>query len=161
MGKMTPAQAKNAIRRALTGILDPYPSVSEIDRLWDFFQSSCTYCGRLLVRQDRQAHVDHLVSTHAGGTNDLGNFVLSCGVCNGDEKREENWESFLRKKTPDKATYAVRRERISNWISICPQSLTLDPSIRKTMNEEIDRAVTAFDHALQNIRRLKDGRAGL
>src|SRR5688572_18853574 len=95
MGKMTPSGAKNAIRRALFGIVDPHPNASQIHQIWSFFDSSCAYCGRSLVRGNRDAHIDHLVSKGSGGSNALSNFVLACGICNGDEKREEASERRL------------------------------------------------------------------
>lgn len=159
MGKMTPSAAKNAIRRALVGVIDPHPSASQVHRLWAFFESRCAYCGRELVRGNRDAHVDHLVPTRTGGSNSLGNFVLSCGICNGDEKRDGHWESFLRKKAPDEVTFKARKERIAAWISSCSSNPACDSSVLDTVNEGIDRAVASFDTALQNIRRLKNGGA--
>jgi hypothetical protein len=37
--------AKNKMRRCLAAILDPHPSGAEVEELWDYFQSSCAYCG--------------------------------------------------------------------------------------------------------------------
>jgi 5-methylcytosine-specific restriction endonuclease McrA len=148
MGKMTPSAAKNAIRRALRGIVDPYPSATQIHRIWAFFDSSCAYCGRSLVRGDRDAHIDHLVAPGAGGSNALANFILSCGLCNGDEKRDEHWESFLRRKAPDDAAYNLRRSRIESWVGNC-NGATLDASVALGVDREIERAIVAFDVALK------------
>src|SRR5215212_10552449 len=120
MGKITPSMAKNAIRRALVGVVDPHPAASRIDSLWAFFGSSCAYCDKPLVRGKRDAHVDHLVPARDGGSNHLSNCVLSCSICNGDEKRDEPWESFLRRKAPDELVFAVRRDRIEEWVATCP-----------------------------------------
>ena len=155
MGKMTPSAAKNAIRRALVGIIDPHPNATQIHRIWAFFDSSCAYCGRSLVRGNRDAHIDHLVPLGAGGSNALANFVLSCGICNGDEKREENWQSFLRRKAPDDVTCDLRRKRIEAWIDDCSGGAPLDSSVLSAVDHEVDRAVAAFDVALENVRALK------
>jgi hypothetical protein len=155
MGKMTPSAAKNAIRRALLGVIDPYPNATQIHRIWTYFESSCAYCSRSLVRGDRDAHIDHLVAPGAGGSNALANFVLSCGICNGDEKREENWQSFLRRKAPDDTTYDLRRKRIETWVADCGDCSALDSSVISAVNREVERATAAFDAALQNVRALK------
>ncbi|HVF88219.1 MAG TPA: HNH endonuclease signature motif containing protein [Pyrinomonadaceae bacterium] len=157
MGKTTPSQAKNAIRRALLGILDSHPNAFQTHQIWAFFDSSCAYCGRALVRGNRDAHLDHLVSMGTGGSNALGNFVLSCSICNGDEKRDEHWESFLRKKVSDETTYKMRREQIANWIASCSTTIICDSSILADVHQEVDRAISAFDAALHNIRELKKG----
>jgi len=110
---------------------------------------------RSLVRGDRDAHIDHLVSLRAGGSNALGNFVLTCRICNGDEKRDENWQSFLRRKAPDDVTYDLRRKRIDAWIADCPGGAVLDPALLSVVDRQVDRAIAAFDVALENIRALK------
>jgi hypothetical protein len=156
MGKMTPSGAKNAIRLALLGIVDPHPNASQIHQIWSFFDSSCAYCGRSLVRGNRDAHIDHLVSTGSGGSNALANFVLACGICNGDEKREEDWKSFLRKKAADGGVYKMRSERIEKWIASCSSTNICDPSVLSVVNREVDQAISAFDVALKRIRELKN-----
>ncbi len=157
MGKMTPSAAKNAIRRALTGVVDPHPNVSQVHRIWAFFKSSCAYCGKSLVRGNRDAHIDHLISSGAGGSNALGNFVLSCGTCNGDEKRDEQWESFLRKKNPDAATFDLRKSQIEAWVTSCGVVPVIDATLTQKVAAEIDGAIAAFDKALERIRHFKDG----
>jgi 5-methylcytosine-specific restriction endonuclease McrA len=157
MGKMTPSAAKNAIRRALTGIVDPHPNASQLHRIWAFFKSSCAYCGRLLVRGNRDAHIDHLISSGAGGSNALGNLVLSCGTCNGDEKRDEPWESFLHKKAPDAATFDLRKSHIEAWVRSCGGEPLIDVSLRQPLAAEVEAAVAAFDKALERIRHFKAG----
>jgi hypothetical protein len=156
MGKMTPSQARNSIRRALSGVLDPSPNASQVHRIWDFFDSSCAYCGKPLVRGNRDGHIDHLVSLTAGGSNALSNFVLACAICNGDEKRDERWREFLRRKVPDAATFRSRKDRIDKWMASCGTAATAAPAVSEAMNREIERAVEAFDLALERIRRLKE-----
>jgi 5-methylcytosine-specific restriction endonuclease McrA len=157
MGKMTPSQAKNAIRRALVGIVDPHPNDSQIHRIWSFFGSSCAYCERILVRGKRDAHVDHLVPSGLGGSNALSNFVLSCGICNGDEKREEDWQSFLRRKAPDVGTFKRRKKRIESWITTCSDAPVCDSGLLQTVNREADRAIVSFNAAVKRVRALKTG----
>jgi hypothetical protein len=88
-------------------------------------------------------------------SNALGNFVLSCGICNGDEKRDENWQSFLRRKALDDVTYDLRRKRIEVWIADCSGGAVLDPSVLSAVEREVDRVIAAFDVALENVRALR------
>jgi hypothetical protein len=155
MGKMTPSQAKNAIRKALNGIVDLHPSASQMHPIWIFFQSSCAYCGKVLVRGNRDAHIDHLISSGAGGSNALNNCVLACHTCNGDEKRDEHWESFLRKKAPDAATFGLRKNRIEEWVASCGTGPTIDTTLTRRIGAEVDVVIAAFDKALERIRQFK------
>src|SRR6266545_205629 len=113
----SPSQAKNALLRSLRGIVDPYPTSTGVGKVWAHFKSKCAYCGKKLKRSDRNGHQDHLVTFQDGGGNDLGNYVLACGGCNGDEKREEAWETFLRRKNPKEATFLRRKATIEAWVT--------------------------------------------
>lgn len=108
-------QAKNTLRRALRAMLDPELRPAEVNSIWTYFRSACAYCELPLTRSSREGHIDHLVSTAQGGTNHISNRVLSCGACNGDEKRERAWEEFLRAKSSDDSTFASRGARIHEW----------------------------------------------
>ena len=110
--KYTLAQARNLMRRAIQEIVDPGPA--SVDLLWDYFESRCAYCDVLLVRGERDAHTDHAAPD---GGNHLGNLVLACGRCNGDEKRDEPWPDFLRRKAPDATALQHREERILAWFA--------------------------------------------
>src|SRR5438105_3045481 len=80
MAATSVSAAKNRMARAVESIIDPWPS--SIDPIWDFFGSECAYCGVKLVKGERLGHIDHATSK-AG--NHMGNLVLACSVCNGDE----------------------------------------------------------------------------
>jgi hypothetical protein len=88
--KNTIPQAKNRMRRTVAEIVDPGPT--NIDPLWEHFEARCAYCGRDLSRSGREGHRDHALPS---GGNHLGNLILACGRCNGDEKREQGWREFL------------------------------------------------------------------
>jgi len=150
MPKMTAAYAKNTIRRALRAVVDREPSPSEITKLWEYFSSACAYCSRRLKREKREGHLDHLLS---GGSNYISNRVLSCGLCNGDEKRDKNWIEFLREKTSDASTFNQRRSKIEAWCTLVAQVAPKDEN--KRIEVEIERAVSAFDTALANLRQLR------
>lgn len=110
------AQARNIMMRAIEEIVDPGPR--SIDALWEWFDSQCAYCGVVLVRGDRDAHTDHAESD---GGNHVGNLVLACGRCNGDEKRETDWRTFLALKAPDVATFGLREQHILAWMAANPR----------------------------------------
>jgi hypothetical protein len=153
--------AKNVVRRCLQGIVDPALSKKEVDRLWEYFQSRCAYCGKALVRASRKAHKDHLVPFQNGGGSDLGNRVLACGACNGDEKRGEDWTTFLRRKCSDTKTYRARKRTIEKWMAINAAGRRV---ISKPMRRAVDRAVAtvflAFDSAVRDVREVKKRQTG-
>jgi len=103
------------MKRAIEEIVDPGPT--SIDSLWEWFESRCAYCGVALVRGERDAHTDH---AERDGGNQVGNLVLACGRCNGDEKRDTEWRTFLALKAPDQATFAVRERQILGWMVANP-----------------------------------------
>ena len=146
--------AKNKIKRSLLAIIDPHPSRTEIDQLWSYFQEICAYCGMKIARESRTGHVDHVVSSALGGSNSIYNHVLSCARCNGDEKREQSWESFLAKKATDPALAAERHAHISNWLAR-GSAAPVNTAIRTQADVIINRALADFDSAVREIRGLR------
>lgn len=155
MAKDTPSMAKNKMRRCLLAILDPHPSPAEISELWTYFQSSCAYCGIPLDRSIRAGHLDHIVSTAVGGSNGIHNYLLSCGKCNGDEKREEDWQSFLGRKVTDKMLAADRHSHISTWIARGGGRTVLDQPVKNEAESIIAQALGDFDIAVKKLRALR------
>lgn len=155
MPKMTPALAKNTLRRALRAIVDPEPPKSEIAKLWEFFKSACAYCGRNLSRNSREGHLDHLVHT---GPNHISNRVLACSTCNGDEKRDLSWLPFLKNKVRSRTLFKFRYHRIRAWIN---QSGKGDAFAMKVgpVDREIEKVIAAFDGAVTRLRRARIVRA--
>lgn len=107
--------AKNHMRRAVASILDPWPANKTL--IWEFFESACAYCGVDLIKAERRGHIDH-ADSNAG--NHLGNLVLACSVCNGDEKLDMGWRDFLAIKVSDLATCEERVDRIERWQEMHP-----------------------------------------
>lgn len=149
--------AKNMIKRSLLAIIDPYPSKAEIDLLWKYFQSSCAYCGVEINRESRTGHMDHVVSSALGGSNSIYNHVLSCSRCNGDEKREESWRSFLQRKADSQSLLAERHNRISQWLAHLPAPTTEAHSIQPQVDAIINNALNNFDAAVKELRALRAG----
>ncbi len=137
--KNTVAQAKNIMRRAIEEIIDPGPR--SIEALWSHFESKCAYCEADLNHDRREGQVDH-ASTSGG--NHLGNLVLACGACNGDEKREESWETFLRKKAKDQSDFERREERILTWFALNPRPPHKEGPEVDRLRKELDQLILEF-----------------
>jgi hypothetical protein len=159
MAKNTPSMAKNQMRRCLQAIIDPHPNDAEVSALWAYFQSACAYCGLLLTRGKRDGHVDHVVPHSSGGSNSIYNHVLSCSRCNGDEKREENWESFLARKALSPLQLAQRHTQIATWLERST-GLTRTPSVSSDDAEAIIKsALESFDASVKQLRALRQAGA--
>jgi 5-methylcytosine-specific restriction endonuclease McrA len=147
--KYTVSQAKNRMRRTVEEILDPGPR--NVDALWEHFGAQCAYCGKGLSRDRREGHVDH---ADPDGGNDLGNLVLACGSCNGDEKREESWHEFLRRKTPDDILFAEREGRIRAWLDQHPRKSAEDSPEIAHVREEFEGLIQQFAVKCAELKRL-------
>jgi hypothetical protein len=157
MGRITPPMARNMIRRALIEMIDKSPSKSEISQVWEYFGSACAYCGRALMSGEKQAHLDHLISSSAGGRNHIANRVLACAACNEHEKREMDWEIFLRLKAESEAEFLSRKRRIEKWTTMFPvDAAVLAPEVFDFARECADEAVRAFSIQADRIRALRD-----
>jgi hypothetical protein len=156
MPKVTPSYAKNVIRRALLSVVDVPPTPAQVEKAWTFFSSTCAYCGRALNRKNRDGHLDHLVSATAGGPNHICNRVLSCGPCNGDEKREKEWETFLAEKVSDQDLLQTRRAKIEEWVRLMSvDNSAISKDLAQLVNQEISNAIKSFDDAIRRIREAK------
>lgn len=109
------SNAANRRRRAVEQIVDPYPTSTQ--PIWTHFDSRCAYCDVELSQAKRDGQIDHATP---GLGNHLGNLVLACGTCNGDEKLDMEWAEFLDKKERDPVRFAERKARIDAWIAAHP-----------------------------------------
>jgi len=128
--------------------------VSDFSSDFDYFQSSCAYCGIPLARASRTGHLDHIVSSALGGSNDIHNHLLSCNKCNGDEKRDEDWQRFLTRKVADSGLASERCTHISDWIGRSGRE-SLDPSAKAQAEIIISQALESFDEAVKKLRALR------
>jgi hypothetical protein len=154
MPKDTPSMAKNKIRRSLLAILDPHPSKAEIEELWSYFGRSCAYCGVAIERGSRTGHLDHVIASTAGGSNGIHNCVLSCGRCNGDEKREEDWRTFLDRKAGGAEVAMTRAKLIEEWLSCVPVAV-INPEAERQVQAIIAEAISHYEHAVTRMRALR------
>ena len=141
----TPSGAKNALKKALREIIDPNLTDAERSAVWEHFDKRCAYCEKLLERDSRRAHLDHLIPAEG---NYLRNRVLACDRCNGDHKREGDWEIVLRTLTAgDELAYTHRRAHILAWREksapreISEELLALIETEIATLNPAIDASV--------------------
>ena len=151
MPKDSPSIAKNKIRRCLIAIYDPLPSESEIDKLWKYYESCCAYCGVEIQRKSRTGHLDHLIPSSEGGSNSIYNHALSCARCNGDERREESWESFLSQKALITSIYIERKAKIENWLALAPRSIA-----NKAFIDEAEFIIQeAHDNFMKSVNKMR------
>lgn len=141
MATTTPSQARNRMLRAVADLLDPWPSKESRESIWAHFGSSCAYCGVALGRAERKAHLDH---ADPGAGNHLGNLVLACSRCNGDEKLGTPWREFLTAKVPDEKLRAERAARIEAWIATHPPTKRAASHEVATLRAELERMADDF-----------------
>ncbi len=150
MGNHSLPQAKGYIAGALRKAVDPDPSTRQLKALRAHFESRCAYCGRDLDPDDRTSHLDHLRSGGRGGRNHISNRVLSCNHCNGDHKREGDWEKFLAKVCGlGTGLYAARHQRILDWQKACGNP----PDIGEAIAAERDRSIEICRSTLEKHHR--------
>jgi hypothetical protein len=147
--KYSPPWAKNMIRRSLRTVLDPMPSKSDEALLWAHFNERCAFCDRHLPYGDVHRRLDHLKS----GVNHISNRVPACGQCNDKEKRDRDWEVFLREKAgTDADAFERRRERINAWIA---KTAAEAPALPTGVEEAVREACNAFDAAVGKVKGLQ------
>lgn len=154
MPKDTPSMAKNKMRRSLVAIYDPYPTKTEVNELWVYFESRCAYCGEHIERESRTGHLDHLVPSSEGGSNNIHNHALSCARCNGDEKREESWSTFLASKIESHSVHEERKTKIEHWLTLTPTQI--NSQTQATESEAIIKeAIENFEDSVNKMRALR------
>lgn len=149
MKPKTLSLAKNLMRRALKDLVDRVPTLAEQQRLREHFNNRCAYCSG--SAQPHDGHIDH--ADHDGG-NALGNLLLACKTCNGNEKREKPWRQFLEEKCgKGSEVYAQRLQVIEAWRASHPiPPRTPTPEVAAAL-AEAKLAIEAFAEAYAAVRR--------
>lgn len=150
MPAMTTAYTKNIIRRAFRELVDHSPSRREITLLWEFFESSCAYCGAQLSRKNKEGHIDHLVAASQHGANHISNRVLSCANCNEKEKLDQPWEQFLQYKSSDEKVFSQRRAKILEWSTRSERHQEND--LMKSADQAAARVAACFEQEVAKLR---------
>ena len=151
----TPGRVKNMIRRSLREIVDPSPTKKDEEKIWEFFDSHCAYCGRSLNKVQKQGHIDHLLPSSVGGPNHISNRVLSCAACNEAEKLDGAWQEFIVQKNPDHAVLHARVAKIQEWQKLTGK-LTLKQATLREINRLGDSAVAVYSARVEAARKLRD-----
>lgn len=144
--------AKNIMLRAMQEILDPSPT--DVGPVWDYFESRCAYCDVDLDIQGRSAHIDH---AEAAGGNHLGNLVLACGACNGDDKRDMPWREFVARKAPNSREAAARVARIETWAQLHPRADKPVPPKAISVANEIRALAAEYSYKCAELRTAMKG----
>ncbi|HWX55548.1 MAG TPA: HNH endonuclease signature motif containing protein [Verrucomicrobiae bacterium] len=135
--------------------MDKEPSAREVAVLWTHFDSKCAYCGMQLARAGRTGHLDHLEASRSIGRNHISNRVLACNICNGDEKREADWEHFLALKCgADEQAHEARRERILQWRAKCKASPTIDGKIIAQVQQSVEACNALLENESKRIKQM-------
>jgi CRISPR/Cas system Type II protein with McrA/HNH and RuvC-like nuclease domain len=143
------------IRKSLLGIIDPDPSKEEITQLWEFFDSRCAYCGTKISRTGRQGQIDHLVPQSVNGMNHIFNRVLSCGHCNGDEKRDTHWAEFIINKYSSNPSVAKKRiDKIKEWRKLHKEQ-EFDSELRNKVEELTSHVCVHYNSAVRDLKKLR------
>ncbi len=143
------------MRRAIEELYYRALNKNEKDLIWNYFDSRCAYCDKLIDRIHRHGHMDHLDCNAAGGVNYISNRVLACKECNGNEKREMPWTKFLRRKCIDNAMFRLRHEKILAWqnqFSRFHQPFSTREALSARV--EIEAAIKAFEDKFNRLRSL-------
>lgn len=155
---MSLPKAKNAMRRAVADLLSRPLTPREKDLVWEYFGSQCAYCDKVVDRTHRHGHMDHLDCSAVGGGNYIRNRVLACKECNGNEKREGDWQTFLKSKCTDAVMFKRRRDKIRTWQNQFPrfQPLALSQETQEA-KLAVDAAIQAFEEAFKRFRSMVRG----
>jgi hypothetical protein len=147
--------AKNAMRRAIEALFYRPLNQKEKDQIWKYFKSHCAYCNKRIDRAHRHGHMDHLDCRAAEGGNYIRNRVLACKECNGNEKREQNWQTFLKSKCPNAEVFRGRRDEIVAWQEQFPplSQLVLSAEARSAKGD-LNRAIKDFEEKFIRFRSL-------
>lgn len=151
--KLTPSQVKNIMRRGLRLLVDPEPERKDRARVALYFEHKCAYCG--LPVEKGGEDLDHLVSSSCGGTNHISNRVFSCKRCNSKEKRDVDWQEFLRRKSGQGREFRERKRKIEKWVKGCGGVRMLSEPTLKLLEKEGRRLTATYDDACRKVRSVR------
>jgi hypothetical protein len=82
----------------------------------------------------------------------MGNLVLACSVCNGDEELDMDWREFLERKVSDQAMRQERIERMERWQALHPKpDLAASPEVAAA-DAELRAMIVAFGDKCAELR---------
>lgn len=157
--KLTPSQVKNLMRRGLRLLVDPEPETEERQRAISFFEHCCAYCGDVIEKG--KGDLDHLLSAARGGRNHISNRVFSCKPCNAEQKRDKDWQQFLREKHRAGNAFESKQRKILEWVQLSGAVAPLPEAVLQLLEEQAREVTAAFDAACAKVRRAQPGVYGL
>ena len=120
------------------------------DPIREYFEARCAYCGTALSKAGREGDIDHATP---GAGNHLGNLVLACSPCNGDEKLDSDWRKFLNQKVSDPEVRQVRIANIEAWQAMHPRpDWTPTPEV-EAITTELREMIVAFGVKCAELRK--------
>lgn len=69
---------------------------------------------------------------------------MACATCNGDEKLNEHWRTFLERKVADPDVRAARTKRIEAWVALHPPLAWAPSPEVEALVQELDGFVEEF-----------------
>ena len=144
-----PPQARNAIWRALLYVAGVRFNKNYQKCCRHHFGNKCAYCGKKIEEGSRKGHYDHAVAV--ASSSDTFHLVYACGKCNGDEKRERNWQDFLRGKCKKETLYQRRLKTIEKWLS-GESPVHLTEAVKSSLIKAKSEAVDSFTAAVERVR---------
>lgn len=139
------------MRRGLRFLVDPEPDPEEKRKCIEFFGHGCAYCGTALEKG--RGDFDHLVSAALGGRNHISNRVFTCKPCNAEQKRDKQWEEFLRERHGSGPAFETTRRKILGWVAVAGAMPPIPETLIHLLNEEGAKITAAYDEACQRVRR--------
>jgi hypothetical protein len=91
--------------------------------------------------------MDHLIAAPQAAATTFAIEWLACKECNGNEKREGKWQTFLKLKCCDNQTLRNRTANIRTWQSQFPK---LKPIV---LNSDAEYAKAALEGAIKNFEK--------
>jgi len=159
----TPGYVKNMIRRSLREIIDPSPSKKDENKIWEFFQNQCAYCGTQvqksqkgvqLQKTKKEGHIDHLLPSSLSGPNYISNRVLACATCNQAEKLDGEWHEFILSKNKALDLARARIAKIHEWQELNGKPV-LDKDKLRQIEKLSDSAVAFYQAKVNEARKLR------
>ncbi len=81
-----------------------------------YFGYECFYCGKEFLSLKNDFTLDHIFPRSQGGTNCIVNRLTACTKCNCHERRDEDFESFLKRKCDTDEEFRRKSSLVAFWI---------------------------------------------
>ena len=146
-----PPQARNAIKRAIAYVAGIRFSKPYMERCKQHFNNHCAYCDTPIEPGQRRGHLDHAIAMTIDSPHY--HLVYACYLCNGDNKREENWKTFISKTCKDDEKLLTQRvRRIEQWFST-ESPVQISTADLQVLRSAERKAIAFFNKCLEEIKK--------